>query len=353
MSLLPNQPNQPNDGPGFAPARSFFGHCTPNGFPAWPSGWVAVLLLCTGLVKPAAQPIDGDAVTAHLAKSSLLLDVHGRGERALAVGERGHILLTTDGGRNWRQVPAPTRRTLTGVFLIDDQTAWAVGHQSVILKSGDGGETWAKANAENDPETGYLDVLFLDAKTGFIVGSYGKFLSTSDGGNNWTEAKQDNDPHFSHIIATPDGGLWLTGEFGTVRRSGDRAKHWEPLATPYEGTFFGALPLAKGGAVVFGLRGNIFRSEDGKAWKQVESPTQSLLHGGLALADGRLVLSAGAGQLLVSADEGRTFRLAAIAADETATATSLWQAADGGVLLTSDKGVHRLELAGLKTEAAK
>ncbi|RTZ67934.1 MAG: hypothetical protein DSZ35_05390 [Verrucomicrobia bacterium] len=282
-----------------------------------------------------------------------MLDVHGWGERVLAVGERGHILLSTDSGKNWRQTIAPTRRTLTGVFLIDDQVAWAIGHQSVILKSGDGGETWAKANAEIDPETAYLDILFLDAKTGFIVGSYGKFLSTSDGGKTWTEAKQDDDPHFSHIIAAPDGGLWLTGEFGTVRRSGDRARRWEPLATPYEGTFFGALPLAKGGAVVFGLRGNIFRSEDGKAWKQVESPTQSLLHGGLALADGRLVLTAGAGQLLVSADEGRSFRLATIAADETATATSLWQAADGGVLLTSDKGVHRLELAGLKTEAAK
>ena len=306
-----------------------------------------------GLARPGAQPIDGDATPARLAKRSLLLDVHGWGERALAVGERGHILLSTDSGKNWRQTIAPTRRTLTGVFLIDDQVAWAIGHQSVILKSGDGGETWAKANAEIDPETAYLDILFLDAKTGFIVGSYGKFLSTSDGGKTWTEAKQDDDPHFSHIIAAPDGGLWLTGEFGTVRRSGDRARRWEPLATPYEGTFFGALPLAKGGAVVFGLRGNIFRSEDGKAWKQVESPTQSLLHGGLALADGRLVLTAGAGQLLVSADEGRSFRLATIAADETATATSLWQAADGGVLLTSDKGVHRLELAGLKTEAAK
>ena len=353
MSLLPNQPNQPNDGPGFAPARSFFGHRNLNGFLAWPSGRVAVLLLCACLAEPAAQPVDGDAVIARLAKRSLLLDVHGRGERALAVGERGHILLTTDSGHNWRQVPAPTRRMLTGVFLVDDQTAWAVGHQSVILKSDDGGETWAKANAENDPETGYLDVLFQDARTGFIVGSYGKFLSTSDGGNNWTEAKQDDDPHFSHIIATPDGGLWLTGEFGTVRRSGDRARRWEPLATPYEGTFFGTLPLAKGGAVVFGLRGNIFRSGDGGEWLKIESPTKALLHGGLALADGRLVLTAAPGQLLVSADDGRTFRWAAIVADETATATSLWQAADGGVLLTSDKGVHRLELVGLKTEAGK
>ncbi|HJN82635.1 MAG TPA: hypothetical protein QF478_07635, partial [Verrucomicrobiota bacterium] len=84
MSLLPNQPNQPNDGPGFAPARSFFGHRNLNGFPAWPSSRVAVLLLCACLAEPAAQPVDGDAVIARLAKRSLLLDVHGRGERALA-----------------------------------------------------------------------------------------------------------------------------------------------------------------------------------------------------------------------------------------------------------------------------
>ena len=210
-----------------------------------------MLLLCAGLAKPAAQPIDGDAVIARLAKSSLLLDVHGRGERAVAVGERGHILLSTDGGKNWRQVAAPTRRMLTGVFLVDDRVAWAVGHQSVILRSDDGGETWSKAKAENDPETAYLDVLFLDAKTGFIVGSYGKFLSTSDGGKTWTEAKQDDDPHFSHIITALDGGLWLTGEFGTVRRSGDRAKRWAPLAPPYEGTFFGALPGLGGGSSSF------------------------------------------------------------------------------------------------------
>ncbi len=368
MSHLSNQPNQPEDGPGFAPARSCLlrgvsfkiqvisnvvSHFDCRRTPNWPRGLAVVVLLLIGLAKADAQPVDGDAVVARLAKRALLLDVHGWGERALAVGDRGHILLTTDSGHSWRQVAVPTRRTLTGVFLVDEQLAWAVGHQSVILKSSDGGETWVKANAENDPETGYLDVLFLDAKTGFIVGSYGKFLSTRDGGNNWTEAKQDDDPHFSHIIPAPDGGLWLTGEYGTVWRSADRAKRWESVVTPYEGTFFGALPLAKGGAVVFGLRGNIFRSEDGKAWKQVKSPTKALLHSGLALADDRLVLTADAGQLLVSADEGRTFRMSTWPGGAAATATSLWQANDGGLLLTSDKGVHRLELAGLKTEAAK
>ena len=357
MSFLPNQPNQPEDGPGFAPARFSLKH-RDHGFPAWPSGWVALLLLCACLARPAAQPVDGDAVIAPLAKRSLLLDVHGRGERALAVGEHGHILLSTDSGRSWRQVPAPTRRMLMGVFLVDDRVAWAVGHQSVILKSGDGGETWAKANAEpwakaDADEAAYFDILFLDGQTGFIVGSYGKILTTVDGGENWTEAKQEDDPHFSHITPAPDGSLWLCGEYGTVWRSAGSAGNWQPRMTPYDGTFFGVIPLAKGGAVVFGLRGNIFRSEDGTKWEQVESPTKSLLHGGLALADDRLLLAAGAGQLLVSADRGLTFRLAAIGADKTATVTGLWQAADGGVLLTSDKGVIRMELGDLKTEAVK
>ena len=349
MSLLPNQPNH---GPGFAPARCSLKH-RDRGFPAWLSGCVVLLLLCSGLVRPVAQPIDGDAVIAPLAKRSLLLDIHGRGERALAVGEHGHILLSTDSGRGWRQVPAPTRRMLTGVFLVGGRIAWSVGHQSVILKSGDGGETWAKANAENDSEAAYLDVLFLDDQTGFIVGSYGKILFTRDGGENWIVAKQEDDPHFSHITPAPDGSLWLCGEYGTVWRSSDSAANWQPRMTPYQGTFFGVMPLLKGEVVVFGLRGNIFRSEDGTEWEQVESPTKALLHAGLALADDRLLLAAGAGQLLVSTDVGRTFRLAAIAADKTATVTSLWQAADGAVLLTSDKGVIRLELADLKTEAAK
>ena len=225
MSKIPNQPNQPEDGPGLAPARSFFCHRNLSWISVWPSGWVALLLLCIGLAKAAAQPIDGDAVTVQLAKSSLLLDVHGAGRTrpwplAIAATSYSRPTAATTGSKS----PLRTRRMLTGVFLVDDQVAWAVGHQSVILKSGDGGETWAKANAENDPETAYLDILFLDAKTGFIVGSYGKFLSTSDGGKTWTEAKQDDDPHFSHIIPAPDGGLWLTGEFGTVRRSGDRAR---------------------------------------------------------------------------------------------------------------------------------
>ena len=206
---------------------------------------------------------------------------------------------------------------LMGVFLVDDRVAWAVGHQSVILKSGDGGETWAKANAEpwakaDADEAAYFDILFLDGQTGFIVGSYGKILTTVDGGENWTEAKQEDDPHFSHITPAPDGSLWLCGEYGTVWRSAGSAGNWQPRMTPYDGTFFGVIPLAKGGAVVFGLRGNIFRSEDGTKWEQVESPTKSLLHGGLALADDRLLLAAGAGQLLVSADRGirpSTFRL--------------------------------------------
>src|ERR1044071_614770 len=55
-----------------------------------------------------------------LASSSLLLDLSMAGSRMVAVGERGHVLLSDDQGATWRQAKSvPTRAMLTAVFFID------------------------------------------------------------------------------------------------------------------------------------------------------------------------------------------------------------------------------------------
>ena len=339
MFLFSKLPKQPKDGPRRSSARS----CLLSGLLIWGIG------LAKG---EEPKPVDGPAVSARLAKRSVMLDVHGQAEQVLAVGERGHILRSTDHGKNWSQQASPTRRTLNAVFLLDEKTAWAVGHQSTVLRSQDGGENWGKLQILHDPETAFLDVLFVDSRKGFIVGSYGKLFSTDDGGTKWVEAVQGDDPHFYHITQVPDGALWLIGEFGTVWRSADLGQAWEPLDALYEGTFFGALPLAKRGALVFGLRGNIFRSEDGAAWEKIETATNALLHGGTQLKDGPMVLTAGAGELLLSDDSGRSFSSVSLS-DKSAVPTSLWQAGDGGVLVTTDRGVFRLEPGELKKGQAK
>ena len=175
---------------------------------------------------------------ARLAKRSVFNDIHGQAASAIAVGERGHILLSVDHGNTWTQQPAPTRRTLNAVHWVDSRIVWSVGHQSVVLRSQDGGKTWAKISVLDDPETAFLDVLFVGPKKGFIVGSYGKLFSTSDIGEKWSEVAQDDDPHFYQIASAGDGVLWLIGEFGTVWRSKDLGQAWEPLDALYEGTFF-------------------------------------------------------------------------------------------------------------------
>ena len=74
-----------------------------------------------------------------LATESMLLDITRAGDTLVAVGERGHIVISTD-GESWQQVEVvPTRSTLTSVFSVGNRL-WAGGHDAVIITSGDGGD---------------------------------------------------------------------------------------------------------------------------------------------------------------------------------------------------------------------
>ena len=50
---------------------------------------------------------------APLVDQSLLLDITQSGDQLVAVGERGHIIRSTD-GQNWQQVEVPSTSTVNG-----------------------------------------------------------------------------------------------------------------------------------------------------------------------------------------------------------------------------------------------
>ena len=62
---------------------------------------------------------------------SLLLAVTQPASSLVAVGDRGHILLSKDDGRTWHASAVPTRAMLTGVSFPDARHGWAVGHDGV------------------------------------------------------------------------------------------------------------------------------------------------------------------------------------------------------------------------------
>ena len=295
-----------------------------------------------GFFLPVADAATDDAVHAPLAAESLLLDGAAVGARMVVVGERGHILFSTDDGVSWRQAKVPVRALLTAVHMQDEMSGWAVGHDAVILRTADGGETWRLVHHAPEEERPLLDVWFRDAHSGFAIGAYGYFLATEDGGETWiSRAVSEDDFHLNAL--TPAGGrrLFIAAEAGVAYRSDDGGATWYELPSPYAGSWFGVLALDEDIVLLCGLRGHLFRSQDGgESWMRVPTGTNATLTGALRLPSGIILITGLEGSLLTSRDEGRSVSYERLPAREgISTALPL---ADSGVLLVGEFGIRRL-----------
>ena len=279
----------------------------------------------------AADAIDRPAAIVRLAAQSLLLDVARLpGGRLVCVGERGHVLVSDDGGEHWTQRETPTRATLTRVYFLDDKRGYAVGHDEVILRTQDGGATWTRSHYEPGHRQPLFDVWFSGDGTGLAVGAYSTVLRSLDFGATWSvlafapqsrptpaaaagAAPEDADigvsqPHLYALRASGTGHLYLAAEAGHLYRSDDRGQSWRELPSPYGGTFFGVLPLDGDSLLAFGLRGHLHRSDDGgQTFTALESGTTDLLAAATRLGDGGVAIAGLSGVVLVSSD-GRRFR---------------------------------------------
>jgi photosystem II stability/assembly factor-like uncharacterized protein len=267
----------------------------------------------TALFPAATRAQDeAHALPSRLATESLLLDVATAGDRLVAVGEWGHVLLSDDAGASWRQArTVPTRVVLTGVCFVDAELGWAVGHDATVIHTRDGGETWQRQFLAPSEEVPLLTIWFADAGRGIAAGGFGLAFETQDGGRSWQRrqiAGSEEDPHLSHLFAGPGSVLMLAAEAGSAYRSDDGGAHWERVELPYPGSFWGGLTLESGAMLLFGMRGHAFRSEDaGRSWRPVETGTDQSLQGATQLSDGTLVMVGLGGALSISHDDGRSF----------------------------------------------
>ena len=307
--------------------------------------WLAALFV-VALAFPSTLPAaEVSSELAPLAAKSLLLDVARAGDRLVAVGDRGHVLLSDDEGKSWRQVVVPTRAMLTGVSFGDAQHGWAVGHDGVILATTDAGQTWVHQDTGQDLETILLDVFFSDPLHGLAVGAYGKCLLTMDGGKSWQPAAAiPDEAHLNQIAPTSTDALYLAGEAGTLLTSSDARQPWRKIEVPYEGSLFGALPLGDHKLIVYGLRGHVFVSaDDGATWTEREMPVAVLVMAGVRLKSGVIVLAGAGGNFFLSKDDAKTFGHWK-PAEYLGGVSALLETKDGALLAAGESGVARLQL---------
>jgi photosystem II stability/assembly factor-like uncharacterized protein len=176
---------------------------------------------------------------------------------AWAVGDKGTILVTTDGGATWTPQVSGTTATLEGVSFSDSYDGWAVGKGGIILATTDGGTTWTQ---QVSGTTSSLDsVAFVaDAQHGYAVGAEGLILFTADGGTTWVK-QISNTSRDLESVSTIFG--FNSGDATTRVSGSENPNDWHD-------------------AIAVGKKGTIVTTEDGGlTWTKQNSGTSRALAG--------------------------------------------------------------------------
>jgi photosystem II stability/assembly factor-like uncharacterized protein len=309
-----------------------------------PATLIRVALLTAGFATALA--VSGDdaseldidyAEKLPLVSHSMLLDITRAGDTLVAVGERGHVILSTD-GKQWKQADVvPTRSTLTTVFATGGRL-WAGGHDAVIITSGDGGNTWTREFFDPERQQAVMDIFFTDLDNGVAIGSYGLYLRTGDGGQTWEDATIDEEGgyHLNGMIRFEDGRRLIAGEAGYSYRSYDDGETWEMMDMPYLGSMWGALKLDEACALFYGLRGHVMKSCDfGTTWLELDTGIEASISGA-AMHEGQVILAANSGMLLNKDDRNGFSAVKHSSGVDFAAALAL---GDGSFLLVGEDGV--------------
>ncbi len=153
--------------------------------------------------------------------------------KGMACGQKGVVIVTEDGGRDWRDVtdnlleavhdyiPIPVTIELYSIKFIDPENCWCAGKAvtatmdmqgssfPVIFFTSDMGQSWTVQYPIFDILTDEVDSLargdhhqindlfFLDPVQGWAVGEGSRYLVTQDGGISWK-------PDFVGLITIPE-----------------------------------------------------------------------------------------------------------------------------------------------------
>lgn len=323
-------------------------------------------------------PLREPATKTARAPRSLLTQLVRAGDRLVAMGERGLVVLSDDGGRQWRQARVPVSVTLTSASFANARQGWMTGHSGVVLHTTDGGETWglqtdgvalakaalAQSQLQSGTDVGredriqraqrlvddgadkpLLSICFADAQRGMAVGAYGLAAITDDGGKNWVPClNRVSDAQGMHLyaIVNHDKTWVIGGEQGVLLRSGDDGASFEPLTSPLKRSFFAATATRNGGFMLAGLLGNACRIEPGSMTvAKTELPAPITILSCIELRNGRVMLLAQGGRLLVSSDSGANFTEQRPPLRQQLT--SVAEAVDGGLVAAGLSGVTRLD----------
>jgi photosystem II stability/assembly factor-like uncharacterized protein len=160
----------------------------------------------------------------------------GKGN-AIAVGDGGLILHSTDRGKSWGKAKTHpyAQSNLLAVLLNSALQGNAVGDDGTVLFTSDGGATWERAITPTGVSASLRAIAFSSQQTGVTVGSAETVLYTEDGGKSWQQAKLPTGietGNFHAVTLRHEGTGLAVGSGEVILRTEDNGKTWSRATTP-------------------------------------------------------------------------------------------------------------------------
>lgn len=332
----------------------------------------ALLFVSCFFMTLIAKPVLGAQIMpTHaelLAEEATLHDIQFVDEEyGWAVGDRGVVLRTVNGGRTWVRQPTPVECPLYSISFVDKEQGWAVGgemtpytHKSIgiVLHTKNGGRSWKRV--DKGMVSRLRSVTFFNDQHGIIAGDGTSFnpsgvYQTHDGGLGWQPLPGDALRCWSAAHLSPNGGAlvgargasgrligsevqlatnfpdrrayravrmidtangWLAGDGGLVRTTRDGGKTWRspPADVPEALTeWFDWQTIAAEGmqAWVAGSPGSVIlhTADAGQSWQTLATPIPTPIHD-LEFINDRQGWAVGSfGKIMATTDGGKTWRI--------------------------------------------
>ena len=233
--------------------------CTSRGVPVLATALAAI----AGAIASASNNIP---IEATLRNDASLSDVFFTDEaNGWAVGDRGVVWHTTNGGTSWVQQKSNAACRLNSVSFVDRNRGWIVGGESrsyahatrgVVLRTNDGGASWAPVPEQMLPAL--TRIKFFDENVGVAIGfgtqsqPSGVFI-TRDGGQSWQALPTDQaDCWLAGDFLGPSTGA-VTGPSGRVATIARNQVVHSPLATPSLRSFHAMRLIAPAGGWIVAM----------------------------------------------------------------------------------------------------
>ncbi len=127
----------------------------------------------------------------------------------------GSVVFTEDSGSTWMPATFAQKSDskLNSLFFIKNKTGWAVGNKGKIYQSLNGGKFWHEQNST--VKVNLNDVFFNDSSNGWAVGEEGKVLHTKTAGNIWVLEDIKSTYKLEKVYFTKNKG-WIVGFGGLI-----------------------------------------------------------------------------------------------------------------------------------------